>query len=83
MADQALPPEIAALSFEEALEELKGIVAELESGQGKLEDSIAAYDRGAQLKKHCEMKLREAQARIEKISLGTDGSPAAEPLDLD
>ena len=51
------------------------------AAQGRLEEAISAYDRGARLKRHCEDKLREAKERIEKISLGPDGSPRAEPLE--
>jgi exodeoxyribonuclease VII small subunit len=68
-----LPADIAALSFEEALAQLEGIVRTLESGQGKLDDAIAAYERGAFLRAHCEAKLSEAQARIEKITPQPDG----------
>ncbi len=84
MSDNTVPPEIAEMSFEDALKELRRIVEELEKGEGKLEDSIEAYQKGAALKKHCEQKLREAQERIEKVSLGPDGGPSgSEPLDLD
>jgi len=70
--------DIAGLSFEEALEQLKQIVGRLESGQGKLDDAIEAYERGTRLKQHCEAKLREAQLKIEKITLAADGTPRAE-----
>jgi exodeoxyribonuclease VII small subunit len=83
MADAGVPPEIAALSFEDALHELEQIVKRLESGSGKLNDAIASYERGALLKRHCEAKLREAQARVDKIVIGADGAPAAEPAALD
>lgn len=73
--------EVAELSFEEALEELKQIVGRLERGEGKLDDAIEAYERGARLKAHCEAKLKEAQAKIERIGLGPDGAPSAEPFD--
>ena len=73
--------DIAKMSFEDALEELRQIVERLEGGEGRLEEAISAYDRGARLKRHCEEKLREAKERIEKISLGPDGSPRAEPLE--
>ena len=63
------------LSFEDALAELEAIVRRLEEGSGKLDDAIAAYERGAMLKRHCEAKLQEAQMRIEKIVLGPDGAP--------
>ncbi|MCB1783932.1 MAG: exodeoxyribonuclease VII small subunit [Alphaproteobacteria bacterium] len=69
------------LSFETALEELETIVRSLESGQAPLEDSIKAYERGTLLKDHCAKKLREAQAKIEKIAVAKDGSITTQPLD--
>lgn len=86
MADEKsgaeIPADIAALSFEDALAQLEGIVRSLEGGDSALDDAIAAYERGASLKRHCESKLRQAQARVEKISLGTDGNPEATPADV-
>lgn len=79
MPDSAIAADIAKLSFEDALKELEKIVAELESGKAKLDDAIAAYERGAALKRHCEKKLAEAQMRIEKIAIGPGGSVKAEP----
>jgi exodeoxyribonuclease VII small subunit len=76
-----IPSDIAALSFEDALAQLEGIVRSLEGGDSALDDAIAAYERGAALKQHCENKLRQAQARVEKISLGADGSPETTPAD--
>lgn len=69
------------MSFEEALGELEAIVKNLESGQAKLEDSITSYERGIALKNHCEAKLKDAQAKIEKITVAGDGSIRTEPLD--
>jgi exodeoxyribonuclease VII small subunit len=83
MVEPASSPEIAALSFEEALAELEQIVRRLESGGAKLDEAIGAYERGALLKRHCESKLREAQSRVEKIVLNADGTVAAEPQSLD
>ena len=83
MAEKNLPKDIAAMSFEDALDELKRIVTDLESGQGKLEEAIAAYERGALLKRHCEAKLREAHEKIEKISLNADGTVGSEPFEVD
>jgi exodeoxyribonuclease VII small subunit len=83
MGDANIPTDIAALSFEDALSELEQIVRRLESGSGKLDESIAAYERGALLKRHCEGKLREAQARVDKIVIGADGKPATEPVSLE
>ncbi len=77
MAEKA----IKDLSFEDALGELEGIVRNLETGNTKLEDSITAYERGTALKQHCEKKLKDAQAKIEKITIGKDGSVSTKPLD--
>ncbi len=79
MAKTELPADIRKLSFEDALEQLEDIVSELETGQGKLDQAIKAYERGALLKRHCEAKLKEAQARIDKIVEAADGSLEAEP----
>ncbi len=72
---------VACLSFEEALSELDTIVRSLESGQAPLEDSITAYERGVALKTHCETKLRDAQAKIDKITVASDGTISTQPLD--
>lgn len=72
---------VDSLSFEQAMQELEGLVRNLESGQTALEDSIASYERGIALKKHCEKKLRDAQAKIEKISINDDGSLSAAPFE--
>ncbi len=74
--------DIKKMSFEQALGELEKIVAELEGGKAPLQDSIAIYERGEALKKHCETLLKAAEARIEKITLDRDGKPVGvEPLD--
>jgi exodeoxyribonuclease VII small subunit len=74
------PPEVATLSFEDALAELEQIVRGLESGQQKLEDAILAYERGAALRKHCEAKLAEAEARVAAIVERADGTLGTRPL---
>ena len=77
-------PEIAALPFEKALEQLEDIVAKLESGKVDLEQSIAIYEKGQALKEHCEKQLKDAEARIEKITLKPDGKPeGTAPLDVE
>ncbi len=83
MAETQVPADIAKLSFEEALQELEQIVKRLEGGTGKLDDAIQSYERGTLLKRHCETKLREAQARVDKIVIAADGSVKAEPAALD
>lgn len=66
--------DLSALSFEEAMASLEQIVAKLESGNAPLEQSIDLYSRGTQLKAHCEAKLKDAQAKIEKITLDDNGA---------
>ncbi|HEX4891350.1 MAG TPA: exodeoxyribonuclease VII small subunit [Alphaproteobacteria bacterium] len=74
----ALEP-VAGLSFEAALRELESIVTRLESGQVDLEESISIYERGSQLKAHCDAKLKDAQAKVEKIIVAPDGSISVAP----
>ena len=74
---------IAAMSFEDALKELEDIVRSLEQGKAKLDDAIAAYERGAKLKEHCEKKLSEAKMKIDKISIGPGGEVKAEKADIE
>ncbi len=78
-----IPSDIAKLSFEQALEQLEDIVRQLEGGESALEQALEAYERGALLKRHCEAKLAQAQARVEKISLTADGTPQADPVEVD
>lgn len=81
MADAA---DVNALSFEKALAELETIVAKLEGGNVPLEESITLYARGEALKARCDALLKDAEARVEKITLGADGRPAGtQPLDGD
>lgn len=76
--------DIAAMSFEAALAELETIVRGLESGSAKLNEAVTSYERGAALKRHCEEKLKQAQAKIERLNIAADGSVAgATPLDAD
>jgi len=75
--------DVSALSFEQALKELEGIVTRLEQGSVPLEESIAIYERGDALRAHCDGLLKTAEARVEKIRLAADGRPAGtEPLDV-
>lgn len=73
-----LPKEIEKLSFEDALSDLEEIVRKLEGGTVELEESIEIYTRGQLLKAHCESKLKDAQARVEKIVVGTGDKVSAE-----
>ncbi len=73
---------IAEMSFEDALRALEDVVRRLEGGEVPLDESISLYERGEELRKHCQTRLDAAQARIEKIVAGDDGKPAGtQPLD--
>ena len=75
--------DVGQLSFERAIEELESIVRRLEDGKVPLEESVAIYERGEALKRRCEELLRQAEARVEKITLDASGKPTgAEPLDI-
>ncbi|HFB2047865.1 MAG: exodeoxyribonuclease VII small subunit [Hyphomicrobiaceae bacterium] len=75
--------EIQELSFEKALQELEMIVGRLERGDVELEDSIAIYERGEVLRKHCDSLLKQAEAKVEKLTIGKNGKPqGTEPLEL-
>lgn len=76
--------DVASLSFEAAMGELEKIVATLERGAVELDASIALYERGERLKKHCDALLKNAEARIEKIAQRPDGAAAdVAPLDVE
>ena len=76
--------DVKKMPFERAIDELESIVKRLEEGKVPLEESVAIYERGEVLKARCEELLRQAEARVEKITLGADGKPkGSEPLDVD
>ena len=77
-------PDISEMPFEAALAELEQIVDQLEKGAVALDESIRLYERGEALKKRCDELLRNAEMRIEKITLGADGGfKGVVPLDDD
>lgn len=74
--------DINAMSFEQALAALEGIVEDLERGEVPLDQSIRIYERGEALKAHCAKLLKAAEDKVEKIRLSRDGKPVGtEPLD--
>ena len=74
--------DVTKLSFERAIEELESIVRRLEDGKVPLEESVAIYERGEALKRRCEELLRQAEARVDKITTDAGGEPTGtEPLD--
>ncbi|TAL34840.1 MAG: exodeoxyribonuclease VII small subunit [Alphaproteobacteria bacterium] len=82
MSKTAAASDLEKLSFEEALSELEKIVRQLETGAADLKSSIDSYERGMALKKYCDAKLKEAQGRIEKITVSADGKATTEPFKL-
>jgi exodeoxyribonuclease VII small subunit len=71
MSDKA----VTNMSFEEAMKVLEDVVGRLEAGEVPLEDSIKLYERGAELKAHCQKKLAEAEEKVAQISLDENGQP--------
>ena len=67
--------DIKAMSFERALKELESIVGRLERGDVELEESISIYERGELLKEHCDRLLKQAEAKVEKLTFAADGTP--------
>jgi exodeoxyribonuclease VII small subunit len=83
MTDTNQTPDIAALPFEKALQELEQIVGQLERGDVPLEQSIEIYERGNKLKAHCEALLKKAELKVEVITQSADGKAAGtRPLDV-
>jgi exodeoxyribonuclease VII small subunit len=75
--------DVKKLSFERAMEELESIVKRLEDGKVPLEESVAIYERGEALKRRCEELLRQAEARVDKITTDANGqATGTEPLDV-
>ena len=76
--------DVASMSFEQAIGELESIVGRLEGGRVPLEESIRIYERGDALRARCEALLKNAEAKVDKITLSRDGTPTGtEPLDPD
>ena len=74
--------DIGEMTFERAMKELESIVGRLERGDVELEESIAIYERGEALREHCDRLLKQAEAKVEKLTFGSDGRPkGTEPLD--
>lgn len=74
--------DIKEMTFERALKELESIVGRLERGDVDLEESIAIYERGEALRDHCDRLLKQAEAKVEKLTFGQNGQPkGTEPFD--
>jgi exodeoxyribonuclease VII small subunit len=80
MTDRKQKDEIGKLTFEQAIQQLKGIVDKIEQGEIPLQDSLEQYEKGMALIKHCRDILQKAEKRIEKIS---QEEPAESPPEQD
>ncbi len=75
--------DVKRLSFEKAIEELESIVKRLEDGKVPLEESVTIYERGEALKQRCEELLRQAEAKVDRITADASGKvTGVEPLDV-
>ncbi len=83
MSEKDIPPDIAAMGFEEALAALEEIVRRLEAGKVRLDEAVSAYARGTALRRHCETKLAEAKLLVEKIAVGPDGTASVESVNME
>ena len=73
--------QVAPKTFEEALSELEQIVADIESGQVGLEESLVRYERGTFLIQHCRGVLNSAEKQIELLSKTADGGLTSAPME--
>jgi exodeoxyribonuclease VII small subunit len=71
----------APRNFEEAVKELEQIVSEMERGQVSLEESLARYERGQFLIRHCQEILGVAEKQIEQITKSSEGTLKTSPLE--
>ena len=81
MSNAVAPEDVEKLSFEDALDELERITAEMASGNATLDQSVKSYERGAQLLKRCRAELNRARQSIERIRVEvkrqtSDASPS-------
>ncbi|HEV3231632.1 MAG TPA: exodeoxyribonuclease VII small subunit [Candidatus Dormibacteraeota bacterium] len=80
MTDAA--PEIAKLTYEQALAELETLIRRLESGSVDLAESIASYERGVALAARCAELLEATERKVDRLVLGARGEVTEQPLDL-
>ena len=76
-------PEANGPSFEQAIQRLEKIVADMESAELPLEDVLKKYEEGTRLVRFCSQKLDEAEKKIELLTKKADGSLALKPFEPD
>ena len=75
--------EIGNMTFEAAMAELENVVSQLETGSVPLDESIKLYERGAQLKAHCDAKLKSAEEKVALIVQVPNGNATGtRPADI-
>ena len=72
--------DLEKLTFEKAMKELEELVDSLDKGDVSLDEAIAAYDRGSQLKDYCEKKLQEAKMKVDTIQASDNIATIPEKL---
>ena len=72
--------ELEKLTFEEAMQELEKLVDSLDKGDVSLDEAIAAYDRGSQLKDYCQKKLHDAKMKVETIQVSENNDSIPKKL---
>jgi exodeoxyribonuclease VII small subunit len=74
--------DISKMEFEDALKELEEIVKTLEEGKSSLKDSVDLYERGINLKKHCDQILESVQLRVNQISVDKNGNLEQKEIEI-
>lgn len=69
-------------NFEQSLEQLERLVAEMESGELSLEESLAAFEKGIKLTRECQSALQTAEQRVQKL-IDENGQLVEQPFDVD
>jgi exodeoxyribonuclease VII small subunit len=75
-------PDETPLSFEASLQQLEGIVKEMENGDLPLEQALVLFEKGIKLSETCRKQLEDAETRVEKL-LKRAGNVTPEPFALD
>jgi len=70
-------------TYEDAVEELEGIIHQIESGEIGLEQSIRRYERGAVLLKRCRSILDQAEQRVSRLDAESTADSGGEPGDAE
>ena len=70
------------VSFEDGLNRLEALAAQLEAGELPLEELLKRYEEGVKLAADLEKMLEAANGRIQEITAGQDGAPKVTPTEM-